>query len=88
MLMGCSLSGPFPPKVWSAAILSNGIFNFNRQFDIIYSNGALHHTPFANLIANNLSNYLNNRGKFIIMLYTKEPQSIWPRVLQLWNRFS
>lgn len=45
-------------------------FNFPEEYDLIFANGVLHHTPEAREIVENLTNFLKPKGLFICMLYT------------------
>jgi len=43
---------------------------FPESYDMIFSNGVLHHTPDAKKVVVNLAKHLKKDGCFIVMLYT------------------
>jgi SAM-dependent methyltransferase len=47
-------------------------FDVGRKFDLIFSNGVLHHSPEARDIVRNLKRFLTPHGLFIVMLYTRK----------------
>jgi SAM-dependent methyltransferase len=46
-------------------------FDFGQEFDLIFANGVLHHSPEAKGIVQNLKRFLSPDGIFIVMLYTR-----------------
>ena len=43
--------------------------NFKNTFNLIMSMGVLHHTPFAKDIVSHLTQYLDSKGIFLVLLY-------------------
>ena len=53
----------------------------DRSFDIVYSNGVLHHTPNTTTVVGEIRRVLRPGGRAIIMLYAEESLYYWRKVV-------
>ena len=55
----------------------------NEQFDLVYSNGVLHHTPDTQKAINEIYRVLKFNGKVIVMLYNKKSFNFYFNIMFL-----
>lgn len=53
----------------------------DKQFDLVYSHGVLHHTDTIENTFNEVNRVLKSNGKIILMLYSKSSFNYWVRIL-------
>jgi len=53
----------------------------NNTFDVVYSNGVLHHTPNTRSVVGEIKRVLKPGGKAIIMMYAEDSLHYWLKLL-------
>lgn len=53
----------------------------DNQFDVVYSNGVIHHTPNTQSVINEIYRVLRPGGKAIIMVYAENSWHYWRQII-------
>lgn len=53
----------------------------NNSFDLVYSNGVIHHTPFTQRVVNEMLRVLRPGGKAIVMVYAEPSLHYWRQLV-------
>lgn len=53
----------------------------DNSFDVVYSNGVLHHTPFTRRVVGEIKRVLRPGGKAIIMMYAEDSLHYWLKLV-------
>lgn len=53
----------------------------DNEFDVVYSNGVIHHTPNTETVINEIYRVLKPGGKAIIMVYAENSWHYWRRII-------